>query len=276
MGKVDFIIPYFGKILAFAKSDIGFPALIIFPAVFVILIEAWSIFKEIRKRKHLKEKFGFVNFDIKKVGPLSYTNQGPTLSFKILIPLLALSLFVPSTLTYFSDSETSTGNTFTAAEVFPTPVPSEPFVDEVSSVSGTFGHCCSDLSSDPSVAQALVTGIPDSPPDIDFIQISDNSTVTMKFVDNKALDGSGADIRIYIYDVLFPGEAKVEVSKDGITWFDLGNYFDTANVDLDISSTGLSFVKYVRISDIANLGEDFPTLGFDLDAVEALHSVVDP
>ncbi|MBI2034555.1 MAG: signal peptidase I [Candidatus Levybacteria bacterium] len=280
LGKVYFTLPFFGKILAFAKSDLGFPLLIIFPAVFVILIEALSIVREIKKRRRSilsKLPFGFEAFDVNKVGPLSRTHQGPTLfSLKVLIPLLVFGLAIPSTLAFFSDSETSTGNVFQAAEVFPTPIPSEPFVDEVSSVSGTFGHCCSDLSSDPSVAEPLVVGAPDSPPDTDFIQISDNSTVTMKFVDNKALPGSGPDIRLHIYDALFPASASAEVSQDGTTWFNLGNYFDTADVDLEIESTGLGFVKYVRLTDLVADGDPFPTLGFDLDAVEALHSVVDP
>lgn len=124
LGRVYFTLPFFGKILAFAKTDLGFPLLIIFPAVFVILIEALNIVREIRKkRKKINETFGFVNYDIEKK-----FNRN-LLSLKVLIPLLAFSLFVPGTLAFFSDSETSTENVFQAAEVFPAQV----VINEVSS-----------------------------------------------------------------------------------------------------------------------------------------------
>lgn len=191
----------------------------------------------------------------------------------IIIMLLAVGSYKVS-FALFSDQATSVNNTFSAAAEFPQS--SEPYVDEVASVSGTFGHCCSDLSSDLLVAQALVIGAPDSPPDSDFIQISDNTVITLKFVNNKAIDGAGADIRIHIYDLLFPSTAKFEISNDGSTWVDMGNHLDTADVDLDINGTGLPFVKYVRITDLVEGGDPFPTLGFDLDAIEALNSVIDP
>ncbi|MBI2621658.1 MAG: signal peptidase I [Candidatus Levybacteria bacterium] len=113
LGKANIVIPYVGKVLAFAKSDIGFPALILFPAVLVILFETWSIIKEIRKRKQLNDRFGFVNFDLRKKNKVSF------FGLRVLIPLLIFSLFIPSTIAFFSDSETSTGNVFQAAENFP-------------------------------------------------------------------------------------------------------------------------------------------------------------
>lgn len=165
--------------------------------------------------------------------------------------------------------------------VNPSPLPtpsSEPFIDAVTAVNGTFGHCCdsNNLSSDPSVAAALVTGAPDSPPDADFIQISDNSTVTTMFVNNKAIPAAGADIRIHVYDALFPADAMIEVSQDCSSYTSLGIFSDSANVDLDIESTGYTEVKCVRITDQVAVGDPFPTLGFDLDAIEALHSLPDP
>ncbi|MBI2021768.1 hypothetical protein HYS93_02700 [Candidatus Daviesbacteria bacterium] len=184
---------------------------------------------------------------------------------------------------FFSDSASSTGNVFSAASFFPSPSPTasasvEPFADDVTGVTGTFGHCCdaSNLSSDPNIAKPLVTGAPDSPPNSNFIQISDNSSVTLKFVDNKAVDGTGADIRIHIFDTIFPATAKIEVSQDGVTWKDTGNYLDTANVDIDLNPLGLSEAFYVRITDLVDTDDPFPTLGFDLDAVEALNTVVVP
>ena len=116
LGKTHIVIPYVGKILAFAKSDIGFPSLILFPAIVVILFESWSIFKEIHKTRRIKDSFGFVNYDLKKKNKISF------FGFRVLAPLLIFSLFIPSTLAYFSDSETSTGNVFQAAESFGPPI----------------------------------------------------------------------------------------------------------------------------------------------------------
>jgi len=141
LGKTYIVIPYVGQVLAFAKSDIGFPALIIFPAVFVILIEVWSIIKEVRKRKELRDSLGFVNYDLKR----SHTKNLFTL--KLLIPLLVISLFIPSTFAFFSDSETSTGNTFTAAASFP----------QTSNLFVSNGYTCSGGASDTSVSKGTVT-----------------------------------------------------------------------------------------------------------------------
>ena len=46
LGKSYFILPAFGKVLEFSKSKTGLPLLIIFPAVFVILLELFSIIKK--------------------------------------------------------------------------------------------------------------------------------------------------------------------------------------------------------------------------------------
>jgi signal peptidase len=268
VGKSRFSAPFIGKLFSFTKSNIGFPLLVIFPALLVIIFESINIFKEFRKQQEIYQNKPFPNFSVT--------------GFKILIPLVVGILIIPSSFAFFSDSETSTNNIFQASTIFPTPTPtptptsSEPFVDDVTEVVGTFGHCCDagNLSSDPAVAKPLVTGAPDSPPDLDFIQISDNSSVTLKFVDNKALPtgNSDPDIRIHVYDDLFPAEAMIEVSQDGTTWFFLGNYFDTSDVDLNIESTFLTEVKYVRLTDLVAGGDPYPTLGFDLDAVEALNS----
>lgn len=164
----------------------------------------------------------------------------------------------------------------------PTPNPGEVFGDEVTNVAGTFGHCCdaNNLSSAPAVAEPLVTGAPDSPPDTDFIQISDGSSVTVKFADNKAIDGTGADIRIHIYDALFPATALIEVGQgpncDTTSYSSVGNHLDTADADIDISPTGLSEVQCVKLTDLGTPDETFPTLGFDLDAIEALNSQAVP
>jgi predicted ribosomally synthesized peptide with SipW-like signal peptide len=167
----------------------------------------------------------------------------------------------------------------------PSPTPTDPgerFVDAVTSVLGTFGHCCdvNNLSNDPAVAAASITGAPDSPPNFNFIQISQGSTVTAKFVDNKAVDGPGADIRIHIYDALFPATALVEVGTgpdcSTTTWHSMGIVSDTANVDLDIGTIPLAAVQCIRLTDQGGPDVTFPSLGYDLDAIEALNSIAVP
>jgi hypothetical protein len=157
--------------------------------------------------------------------------------------------------------------------ITPTPTP-DPFADAVINVTGTFGHCCDDsnLSSSAVLAATLVTGPPDSPPASNFIQISDNSSVTLKFVDNKAVDGPGADVRIHTYDALFPADALIELSPDCINYTSFGIHSDTSNVDLDLSDHGLSQAECIRITDQVAGGDPFPLLGFDLDAAEALNN----
>ncbi len=173
----------------------------------------------------------------------------------------------------------------------------DPYADLVLSVVGTFGTP-TPLSNDPAVAADFVLGPPDAPPTSNFIQISDNSSITLVFIDNVALsDGStsGADLRIYTYDLLYPGAAMIEVSADGVTFLTLSapplndlartclgdnsqfcNYDDNlaGYIDLDFDAVGLSFVTHVRITDLSASidGESvYPDLGFDLDAIEALN-----
>ena len=282
VGKSVFEVPSVGKLIAFTKSNIGFPLLVIFPAILVIIFEIWGIFKEIKRQRRI------IEVPPEKSHAISH--------LAVILPICVSVLVIHSTFAYFCDQEVSTSNVFVASTSFaspspspspspsaspspsPTPNPGEPFADDVVAVSGTFGHCCSDLSSDPLVAKALVTGAPDSPPNVNFIQISDNSAVTLKFVDNKALPSgnSNPDIRIYVYDALFSASAEIFVSDNCVSFTSVGVHADTANVDLDIDPTGLPFVKCVKLVDQVAGGDPYPTLGFDLDAMQALNSVADP
>ncbi len=109
LGKSYFVLPAFGKVLEFAKSKAGFPILIIFPALFVIILELFNIIREIRKNRTPKES--------------EFNWSG----FKILIPLLLIGISIPIAFAFPSDTETSVDNVFTAANDFgisPTLTPS--------------------------------------------------------------------------------------------------------------------------------------------------------
>ncbi|HLD03753.1 MAG TPA: signal peptidase I [Candidatus Dojkabacteria bacterium] len=287
LGRAVFSLPVAWKFVNFAKTPAGFLMLIAIPSLYIILSEVLAIIKELRKRHALLQ--------------VRHTGFKPDfkLALNVFVMIFTALFSLSSTFALFSDTASSTGNTFTAAEFFTPPEPGEVFLDQVVSIGlvsgatgvngmGTFGHCCNanDLSSDLAVAQALVTGAPDVPPTINFIQISNNTVMVFKFVNNKAVDSTGADIRIYTVDEDFPGTANIAVAQGPdcttASYISLGDFSDTGNipnssdVELEISGTELSSVQCIRITDLVDAGDPFPLLGFDLDAIEALHSVAVP
>lgn len=137
-------------------------------------------------------------------------------------------------------------------------------------------------------------------------------SITLEFTDNEVVDEEGVDLLIFENSIKpMPGTnadpgydlAKVEVSEDGINWKAFA--FDTAtrkgcaghlpvysNPDsdegrdisptdaekaggegFDIAELGFKVVRFVRITDLglSTLGGK-TTMGFDLDAVAAVHS----
>ena len=113
IGKSSLTIPEAGKILAFAKSKYGFPLLIILPSLIVIFMESLNIFKEIKKNRPEKEVV---------IGntPSSYFFTFGSRALKVIIPVIALGLLIPTTLAFLKDTETSSGNVLQAAAIFPT------------------------------------------------------------------------------------------------------------------------------------------------------------
>jgi signal peptidase len=113
IGKSFITIPQAGKVLAFAKSKYGFPILIILPSLIVILMESLNIFKEIKKNRPEKDAV---------IGNTqsSYFFTFGSRALKVLIPVIALGLIIPTTLAFLKDTETSSGNVLQAAAVFPT------------------------------------------------------------------------------------------------------------------------------------------------------------
>lgn len=56
VGKVSTVIPYLGYVSYFAKSKLGFFIIIVIPAVIIILQEVWTIYKEQKKKIHIKNQ----------------------------------------------------------------------------------------------------------------------------------------------------------------------------------------------------------------------------
>ncbi|MBI2405602.1 signal peptidase I [Candidatus Microgenomates bacterium] len=102
VGKAIFLLPYIGRLFAFTKSNIGFPLLVIFPALLVIVLEVVNIFKEIRRQRGKSQG--------------SFSPSVSLNSLVILIPLIISGSFIQNSHAFFSNSGSSTNNIFTAGQ----------------------------------------------------------------------------------------------------------------------------------------------------------------
>jgi len=113
-----------------------------------------------------------------------------------------------------------------------------------------------------------------------FFSLGFGGSVTVEF-DNFVPNVLGNDIAVYeATNGTYPAEtAKVEVSQNGTDWEEVGTA-SNLNVDrisnFDFDSTGLAWIKFVRVTDTSN-----PALhvndadGFDVDAISATESLCD-
>jgi hypothetical protein len=146
----------------------------------------------------------------------------------------------------------------------------------------------------------------------DVLSLGKGGVITLEFVDNEVVDGAGPDFIIFENAFLEkPGDdpdrgsfelAKVEVSFDGKDWKEFpystatrhgcaGHRPVYANPDteegrdinpadpekaggdpFDLKEVKLKVVRFIRITDLDNGFGDKGTMGFDLDAVIAIHS----
>jgi hypothetical protein len=141
------------------------------------------------------------------------------------------------------------------------------------------------------------------------LSLGKGGKITLEFVDNEVFDGEGPDFIVFENAFLkVPGDdpgngffelAKVEVSADGKEWklfpFDrisrkgcAGYHPVFANPDendisptdpekaggdaFDLRDVELKMIRFVRITDLDNATGGEGTMGFDLDAVAAVHS----
>ena len=126
-------------------------------------------------------------------------------------------------------------------------------------------------------------GLPDWPPGTgdNFFSLGVNGWIILAF-NNPVKDGPGDDLSFHEATNGRPGypleSALVEVSLDGVNWYSLGNVGSEPAGDgveyKDFSSTGLSYVKYVRLTDNTNYGPHVSDAdGYDLDAVDGVYAV---
>ena len=221
---------------------------------------------------------------------------------KILLSLstigIVAAIAVGGTIAYFNDTETSTGNIFTAGSIDLT----------IDSTSYYNGHICENSywecepwadsvfafnqgpknnggvvpleRSNPS--KALGEAENDDTYNFVSLGMGFGGELELKF-DNFILNGAGDDIEIVETSFGSPGcnsypeRARVWVSQDGIIWDEIGDICLDATLDMDNGSLQLPWAKFVKIKDISNPG-DFggDADGYDVDGVRAIHCGTDP
>lgn len=103
--------------------------------------------------------------------------------------------------------------------------------------------------------------------------IPTGGSIVVEFVDNYIVDGPGNDLRMWEVTggSSYPIEKlKIEVSKNGTTWFEVASSLDR-DAEADLALSGLSWARYVRLTDVSDrsLFNDAAD-GYDLDAFSAL------
>ena len=124
VGRVVLSVPYLGFLAGFAQTPRGFILLVIVPATIIVYEELKSLILEIKKIK------------IKKILPSPESGEGSGVRLNntnwlhnvrpaIIIPVFcaAFILSMSFSLAYFSDTESSSQNSFTAWVEAPTPTP---------------------------------------------------------------------------------------------------------------------------------------------------------
>lgn len=110
-----------------------------------------------------------------------------------------------------------------------------------------------------------------------FYSLGFGGDIVVKF--NKYVpDEDGADISVHeITNGVYPLEtARVEVSQNGSEWYEVGTADNTEVGYFDFSGTGLTWIKYVRLTDTTDAGlHNNAADGFDLDAVDATVELCD-
>jgi hypothetical protein len=110
-----------------------------------------------------------------------------------------------------------------------------------------------------------------------FVSLGFGGSIVVAF-DSFVPDVTGNDITVYeATNGTYPAEtALVAVSQNGTTWFDIGTAINPGASSFDFSSTSLTWIKYVRLTDTSNGGvHSADADGFDVVAVKATQTVCD-
>lgn len=111
LGKTTIKIPALGKIFAMAKTRNGFLALVVLPAILVIIFEFFNIFREIGKIRQKKVESGTW------AGEEGQNNPNNIL-LRLLVPIVIGTMFFEGSFASYADTETSSGNSMQAADSY--------------------------------------------------------------------------------------------------------------------------------------------------------------
>lgn len=261
VGRVNLSVPYVGRFVDFVKQPLGFFLLIIIPTLLIIISELISIWEELKKKPQKSSNLDFA---------------------KPFAMFFMAAIFLGSSHAFFSDVETSTNNVFSAAEAFcdenPTLLAS--YIDE-ETTQGTLKNgspITNPARTDPNAALIKDWVIGGS---TGFYSLGFYTGVATYVFPYQILDVGPAILTFYEATngrATYPLEqATVEVSQDGITYYNIGNVTSEPGVggdgisELGFSGTGLSSIKFVRLTE----STPFPNShtsdadGFDIDAITA-------
>ena len=102
------------------------------------------------------------------------------------------------------------------------------------------------------------------------VALGHGGILTVKFIDNYLIDVEGADL--YVFEIGPAVEPfKVEISKDGSNWIDLGTVKgQPTSLDIHDKVAPDDKFSYVRITDAKSHRSGHPYAGADIDAVGAI------
>jgi len=195
------------------------------------------------------------------------------------VGLLVIGIKARITKSFLSDTETQTSNTISTATSFCEQ--KKVWTANVVIVSqGTLknGNPINDPNrKDPTKALGPNDWVPET--GTNFFSLGVGGTITLSF-NSPVLDGAGADLSFHEATngrPTYPEEkARVEVSRDGTTFLPIGEVTSEPGDDgvtfLDFSSTSLSSIKFVKLTDTTNFDPHAGDAdGYDLDAVDGVY-----
>ena len=149
------------------------------------------------------------------------------------------------------------------------------FADAVVSYDPTFGGTAGPNAQYQTPLEAL--GVPTGNSGSGFVTLGQGGRIVLKFTDNSLTGSGNSALDLWVFEVGPDVEdTYVEISKDGITWFDVGKVFGaTSGIDIDARGFGTSdFFSYLRLTDDPAEGDrgSGGSVGADIDAVGAIAS----
>lgn len=224
VGKVALSLPYLGKFFAFTKSNVGFPLLVIFPALLVIIFESFNLYKEVKKQKVFSEN------------PLP-----SNLSFsglKILMPVFVSVLVFQNSWAFFSDAAQSLNNVFSASATFPTPTPSP-------------------TPTPPPIAQVLVINevLPDTSCSVgqteaQWLEVYNGFAVTVNLKNFKITDGTNVIDLVSANSVNIPAGGFALLSHNSAIWNSC--YSDNGAITANLGGQLNIDTEFLQLLDAGN------------------------